>query len=87
MALPLARGDTVVVRSRSPGDRIRPLGCAYTKRLKEVLIDRKVPRNERDRLPLLCLGDRIAWVPGVTIDDSFRLTTGSRPWVARLDPL
>jgi tRNA(Ile)-lysidine synthase len=84
--LPLASGDSVIVRNRWPGDRIQPLGCRYGKRLKEVLIDRRVPRPERDRLPLLCLGDRIAWVPGVTVDDAYRLSPDSRPWVARIEP-
>ena len=69
-----------------PGDRIRPLGCRYERRLKEVLIDRKVPRPERDRLPLLCVGDRVVWVPGITVDDDYRLSTESRPWVARIEP-
>ena len=79
LALPLAAGDRVVVRSRRPGDRIRPLGASGSRRLKEVLIDRGVPREERDRLPLLCVGERgerIAWVPGVTIDERFRLRAG-----------
>jgi tRNA(Ile)-lysidine synthase len=84
--LPLAGGDDVIVRNRRPGDRIRPLGCRYSRRLKEVLIDRRVPRDERDRLPLLCLGGRIAWVPGVTVDDAFRLSPASRPWVVRIEP-
>jgi tRNA(Ile)-lysidine synthetase-like protein len=63
----------VVVRSRRPGDRLRPLGAPGTRKLKDVLIDRGVPRRERDRLPLLCVGGRIAWVPGVTVDEAFRL--------------
>lgn len=86
MDLPLASGDSVIVRNRWPGDRIRPLGCRYERRLKEVLIDRKVPRPERDRLPLLCVGDRVVWVPGITVDDDYRLSTESRPWVARIEP-
>jgi len=86
MDLPLTSGDHVIVRNRWPGDRIRPLGCHYGRRLKEVLIDRRVPRSQRDRLPLLCVGNRIAWVPGVTVDDAYRLSPESRPWVARIEP-
>lgn len=85
LALPLATGDPVTVRSRRPGDRIRPFGCGYSRRLKNVLIDRKIPRLERDRLPLLCLGENIAWVPGVTIDDRYRLSGESEAWVAELE--
>lgn len=71
--LPLAEGDRVVIRNRRPGDRIRPLGSPGSRRLKDVLIDRRVPRERRQRIPLLVVGGSIAWVPGVTIDHRFRL--------------
>ena len=74
------------VRSRRPGDRIRPLGAPGERKLKELLIDRGVPAEARDRLPLLVVGGRIAWVPGVAIDESFRLGAGPDCWVAELLP-
>jgi tRNA(Ile)-lysidine synthase len=89
LALPLAPGGSVTVRSRRPGDRLRPLGAPGRRRLKEVLIDHRVPRRERDRLPLLCLGadgGTIAWVPGVTVDDDFRLAGDAAAWVAEVEP-
>jgi tRNA(Ile)-lysidine synthase len=84
LALPLAAGDRVTIRNRRPGDRIHPLGARGSRRLKEVLIDRRVPRGERQRLPLLCVGDRIAWAPGVTIDQGFRLDGHATAWVAEV---
>ncbi len=83
----LRDGQTVEVRNRRPGDRLQPLGCSYSRRLKDVLIDRRIPRAERDRIPLLCVDDRIAWVPGVTIDESFRIGNEDRAWVAELAPV
>ena len=77
----------MTVRSRQVGDRIRPFGCLYTRRLKDVLIDRRVPRYERSRLPLLEVDSRLAWIPGVTIDDSFKVETGKRVWIAELESL
>lgn len=53
------------VRSRLPGDRFRPFGAPGAKRLKAFLIDAKIPRWRRDRLPLLVAGGEIAWVVGV----------------------
>jgi tRNA(Ile)-lysidine synthase len=96
LALPLDSGSRVTVRSRRPGDRLRPLGASGSRRLKEVLIDRRVPRLERDRLPLLCVDDDgvgdgggLAWVPGVTVDERFRLpeapAAGATVWVAELE--
>lgn len=87
LALPLQPGDRVTVRNRRPGDRLHPLGASGSRRLKEVLIDRRIPRSQRDRLPLLCFGEkaeRIAWVPGVTIDQRFRITGEAAAWVAEV---
>lgn len=44
------------LRTRRPGDRLRPAGGAGGKKLKAWLIDRKVPREARDRLVLLTDG-------------------------------
>jgi tRNA(Ile)-lysidine synthase len=84
LALPLEPGDRVTVRNRRPGDRLHPLGAGGSRRLKEILIDRRVPRGERDRLPLLCVDGRIAWVPGITIDHRFRLAGETTAWVAEV---
>ena len=87
LRLPVEDGDLLRIRNRRPGDRLRPLGAGYERRLKEILIDRKIPRRRRDRLPLLCLGERIAWIPGVTIHHDFRLREEDRAaWVAELEP-
>jgi len=87
LSLPIVAGDEVTIRNRRPGDRLRPLGCAHTRRLKEVLIDRRVPRRERDRLPLLFVGPRLAWVPGVTVNEDFKVRESGPVWVAQIDPL
>ena len=84
LALPLVEGDRVTIRNRRPGDRIHPLGASGSRRLKDVLIDRRVPRQVRERLPLLCVGGRIAWAPGVTIDERFRLDGHATAWVAEV---
>jgi tRNA(Ile)-lysidine synthase len=72
LVLPLA------VRSRRPGDRFRPLGAPGRRKLQDVLVDRKVPRAERDALPLVVdAADRIVWVVGVAIAEGCRVTTPS----------
>ena len=76
-----------MVRSRRNGDRVRPFGCQYTRRLKDVLIDRQVPRQERDRIPLLEVDSRLAWIPGVTVDDTFRVEAGGQAWIAELESI
>ncbi len=86
LALPLEAGGRLRVRNRRPGDRLRPLGAPGSRKLKDLLIDRHVPREARERLPLLCLGDRIAWVPGVTVDEDFRVAGEGETWIAEVLP-
>ena len=63
------------VRSRRPGDRLRPLGMSGRKKLQDVLVDRKVPREARDRVPLVVDGhDEIVWVGGHVIGHDARVT-------------
>lgn len=86
LRLPVRAGDRVEVRSRRPGDRLRPFGSDYSRRLKDLLIDRRVPRRERDRMPLLVVGAELAWIPGVTINQDFRLGSERLAWLAELEP-
>jgi tRNA(Ile)-lysidine synthase len=66
----------LTVRNRRPGDRFRPFGAPGTRKLKDVLIDRRLPRSERDALPIVIdASGRIVWVAGVTIAEHCRVTT------------
>ncbi len=66
-------GKSVTIRFREPGDKFRPLGGPGEKCLKAFFIDSKVPRSERDRVPLVVSGDRIVWVAGHRLDERFKL--------------
>ena len=68
----------LLIRARRPGDRFVPLNGPGTRKVKSFLIDRKVPVDERGRIPLVLSGDRIAWVVGHQIDDRFKVTTETR---------
>jgi len=82
LEFPDADSARVEIRNRRHGDRIRSLGAPGMRRLKELLIDRKVPCAERDSIPLLLVEGAIAWVPGIAIADRFRLAEASAVWVA-----
>ncbi|MDP3955029.1 MAG: tRNA lysidine(34) synthetase TilS [bacterium] len=73
-----AAGEPLVVRSRRPGDRMRPLGLGGEKKLQDVLVDAKVPEEERDGVPLVCAPWGLAWVVGQRLDERAALREGSR---------
>jgi tRNA(Ile)-lysidine synthase len=69
LALPLA------VRNRRPGDRLKPLGAPGRRKLQDLFVDRKVPRQDRDRVPLVVdRTGRIVWVAGIAVADECRVT-------------
>jgi tRNA(Ile)-lysidine synthase len=72
----LANGSTGNwrVRNRRPGDRFQPLGMPNAKKLKDFLIDRKIPAETRDRIPLLLWNDEIVWVAGIEVAERFKVT-------------
>ena len=74
--LPPGAKPNFVVRNRRHGDRFRPLGLGHEKKLKDLLIDRKIPVEERDRIPLLIWNGEIVWVAGVEISDTFKIVEG-----------
>ena len=67
------------LRPLRAGDRIRPFGLDSDKKLKEILIDRKVPRVERWGRPVVCdAKGNILWVPGVVRSAHAPVTTKTR---------
>ncbi len=52
---------TAVVRGRRPGDRMHLRGG--TKKLQDLLIDLKVPRRDRDGVPVVASGSDVLWTP------------------------
>jgi tRNA(Ile)-lysidine synthase len=61
------------LRNRRPGDRIQPLGFDHTKSVKELMIDRRIAREKRDRIPLLTWCDELLWVPTAALAERFRV--------------
>ncbi|MBM3956561.1 MAG: tRNA lysidine(34) synthetase TilS, partial [Gemmatimonadetes bacterium] len=66
------------VRSRRPGDRFQPLGMTAPKRLQDFLVDERVPRAWRDRVPLVESDRGIAWIAGCRPAEWARVPEGAR---------
>ncbi len=73
--------DELVVRNARPGDRFRPLGLGGEKKLKDFFIDQKIPRSLRNRIAILEIGGRIAWVVGHRVDERFKVSENTRTMI------
>jgi len=71
-------GNTMVVRSRQPGDRFQPLGMNQPKKLGEFMIDSKIPSAWRQRIPIVCSSKQILWVVGWRIDERVKVTDNTK---------
>jgi tRNA(Ile)-lysidine synthase len=66
-------GGRLWVRPRRPGDRFQPLGMAQPKRLQDFMVDSRIPRAWRDRVPLVVSPRGIVWVVGWRIAEWARV--------------
>lgn len=58
----------MILRQRRDGDRFSPIGLIGSKKLKDYFIDRKVPRDQRDSIPIIEDSKGIVWVAGHSVD-------------------
>lgn len=77
-------GGPFIVRSRRPGERMRPLGLGGEKKLKEIMIDRKIPVDLRRQWPIVANDEHALWVTGHVMDDRAQVVPHSGQRVVRL---
>ena len=68
----------LMLRQRRDGDRFHPFGMRGTKKLKDFLIDAKIPQQERERVPVLMNGEEIVWVVGYRTSEPFKIRAETR---------
>lgn len=68
----------IVIRYRKDGDKIVPLGMSGSKKLKDIFIDLKIPREYRDNIPVLCFDDKISWIVGYKTSQLFKVTKDTK---------
>ncbi|MEP6776311.1 MAG: tRNA lysidine(34) synthetase TilS [Chloroflexota bacterium] len=53
-------------RTRRAGDYITPMGMTGRKSLQDCMVDAKIPREQRDHIPVLVQGEsgQVLWIPG-----------------------
>ncbi|WP_338025784.1 tRNA lysidine(34) synthetase TilS [Clostridium rhizosphaerae] len=70
--------EKITVRNRKEGDRFSPFGMKGNKKLKDLFIDLKVPKEERDNIPLICFDDEIAWISGYRISENYKVDKNTK---------
>ena len=86
-AVHLRRGERLHVGFRRPGLRMRPSGGLGSRKLQDILVDARVPREERDSWPLVFAGDRLAWVPGIAVDADLERVAGEPSVHVAISPM
>jgi tRNA(Ile)-lysidine synthase len=65
--------DNIVIRYRQNGDTINPIGMNGNKKVKDVFIDMKIPKAERDFIPIVTFDEEIAWIVGIKMSEKFKI--------------
>ncbi len=71
LSLARLRAETVAVGPRCGGERLRLAPNRPSRTLKNLLHEAHVPEWERGRMPLVFVGEALAWVPGIGQDFRF----------------
>jgi tRNA(Ile)-lysidine synthase len=74
----LKKEEMIVVRNRRDGDIFKPVKSIGTKKLKEFFIDNKIPRDERDKFPLIAINKEIIWIIGNKTSDNYKVTDNTK---------
>lgn len=65
---------SLTLRSRENGDSFSPLGLGGTKKIKDFLIDMKIPSHIRQTLPILLSDGKIAAILCLRADEAYKVT-------------
>ena len=68
----------IIIRYRKDGDKIIPLGLNGSKKIKDIFIDMKIPKEKRDFIPIIEFGENIAWVVGVKLSDKYKVDMNTK---------
>ncbi|HCX65807.1 MAG TPA: tRNA lysidine(34) synthetase TilS [Eubacteriaceae bacterium] len=70
--------EKMIIRQRKPGDRIQLVGRKSHKKAKDYFIDRKIPKEDRDRTPVFIVGETIAFIPHIGVSEKFKVDQNTK---------
>lgn len=65
--------DNIKIRTRLSGDKIYLKSIGY-KKLKDFFIDLKMPRDQRDSVPIIALQDEAIWILGYRTNSKYEVS-------------
>ena len=72
--------ESITIRTRKPGDRFQPTGMAKEKKLQDFMVDTKIPRDQRDGVPIVEINHlnttKIIWVVGWRLSEWANVKSG-----------
>lgn len=68
----------LIVRARKPGDYFYPFGFGKKKKLQDFFVDEKIPREERDIVPIIESDGNIVCIAGYRLDDRFKIDDNTK---------
>ncbi|WP_353685018.1 tRNA lysidine(34) synthetase TilS [Thermodesulfovibrio sp. 3907-1M] len=68
----------LIVRARKAGDYFYPFGFGKKKKLQDFFVDEKVPRDERDTVPVIESNGDIVCIAGYRLDDRFKIDDNTK---------
>ena len=66
------------IRYRESGDHLTINSEFGKKSVQDYMVDEKIERSKRDRIPLLAQDSHVLWIFGYRISEYFKLTNESK---------
>lgn len=68
----------ISIRPRIPGDKLRPVGCSFTKTIKKLMMEKHIPACKRDLVPVIADDMGALAVHNVSVGDRAVPSPGDR---------
>lgn len=70
--------NALSVRTRQVGDYMQIYPEGGNKTIKSMMIDKKIPKEQRDKIPLLVEGSHVLWMMGYRISEAYKVTENTK---------
>jgi tRNA(Ile)-lysidine synthase len=71
--------DKLIIRTWKKGDRFKPFGLqGKSKKLQDFFVDKKIPRFQRNMIPLILGNNEILWIVGLARSDIAKIDENTK---------